>query len=585
MDSVGTSHTEPSGINCRSIGHPTLLVVLSHATDLPKAPYSRQGVVDDSIGLEMNLSAITPARLRSRGNQLTAVLIAFGGLAAFILSGYIIHGELLELEFVGVACTVCIIVVTILNNWRNGLMIFFAWLLFEDLVRKYLGNNMAIYFGKDALVTVFYLSFFVAIRRHKIQLFRPPFRVPLLLMVWVGFMQIFNPGSPSIFYGLMGFKLFFFYVPLLFAGYTLLNSDEDLRKFFSLNLLLIIVIGSLGLAQAIIGHTFLNPTVIQEDIRELSTLYRVSPITGLSSYRPNSVFVSTGRFTNFLGLSWLLILGFTGYSVLNRAKGRIFTFIVLIVTAAALILSASRGAFMWEFINSAVFCIAFLWGAPWRTKEVISVLRTIQRTALGLTAAIVLLWFAFPNALNSRLAFYSETMSPDSPYSELGNRTRDYPIANFLIAFNYERWPYGYGIGTSGLGTQYVTRLLHVRPVDAAVESGYGAIIIEQGIVGLILWIIMSVAIIFSAWQVVRELRGTAWFPLAFVIFWHAFLVFFPYTYGGIVAYEDFVLNAYLWLLLGILFRLPEIASSKKFSMKRPTSNHDQYSFTNTPSH
>ena len=39
-----------------------------------------------------------------------------------------------------------------LRDWRNGFYVFLVWLLFEDLVRKFLGNNLAIYFGKDVLV-------------------------------------------------------------------------------------------------------------------------------------------------------------------------------------------------------------------------------------------------------------------------------------------------------------------------------------------------------------------------------------------------------------------------------------------------
>src|SRR5437899_6647772 len=39
----------------------------------------------------------------------------------------------------------------ILNNWRHGVYLFLAWLLFEDFARKFLGNNMAIYFAKDFL--------------------------------------------------------------------------------------------------------------------------------------------------------------------------------------------------------------------------------------------------------------------------------------------------------------------------------------------------------------------------------------------------------------------------------------------------
>lgn len=56
------------------------------------------------------------------------------------------------------------------------------------------------------------------------------------------------------------------------------------------------------------------------------------------------------------------------------------------------------------------------------------------------------------------------------------------------------------------------------------------------------------------------ELPRSPWFPLAFTIFWYAFLLLFPITFTSMVAYEDFVLNAYLWVLLGICFRLPRLA-------------------------
>src|SRR5260370_36551534 len=87
-----------------------------------------------------------------------------------------------------------------------------------------------------------------------------------------------------------------------------------------------------------------------------------------------------------------------------------------------------------------------------------------------------------------------------------------------------------------------------------------------MGIGGLILWFVMSFAILLSAWRVVKKLRGSPWFPLAFVIFWYAGLLLIPMTFSGMQAYEDFVLNAYLWLLLGILFRLPTLALSAQYA-------------------
>jgi hypothetical protein len=501
------------------------------------------------------------------------VILGFAVLfvaAAYLAAGYVIAGDMAGLAFVALAFVGCAIVIAILKDWRKGLYFFLAWLLYEDFARKYLGNNMAIYFAKDFLLLVVYLSFLAAYRRREVAGFRPPFLVPLLLLVWFGAIQIFNPASTHIVYGLLGFKLFFYYVPLVFVGYALLNSEADLRRFFFVNLILATVIVSLGIAQAILGHTFLNPVDLSDEIHKLSTLYRVAPISGAMLYRPNSVFVSTGRFGNFLLVTWLLVFGFSGHLLFRHKRGRAFAFVVLSLTAAALVLCGSRGAVLWTGGSTLVGVLAFVWGAPWRQREVIRVLRGVQRTAAGIALGIALLFFLFPEALLSRVAFYSETLSPTSSASELQNRGWDYPLRNFLGAFTYERWPYGYGIGTTSLGTQYVAKFFHAAPPVGWVENGFGTLVVEMGIGGLILWLVMSFAILFSAWRVVNTLRGSVWFPIAFVIFWYAGLLLLPMTFGGMPAYEDFVLNTYLWLLLGILFRLPTLATSTQFADVQP---------------
>ena len=113
------------------------------------------------------------------------------------------------------------------------------------------------------------------------------------------------------------------------------------------------------------------------------------------------------------------------------------------------------------------------------------VFRTLQRAVLGIALAFVVMLFIYPEAFLGRLAVYSETLDPRSPASELVHRARDYPLKNFLAAFDYDRWPYGYGIGTISLGGQYVSRIFHVTPPAASVESGFGCIVLEMGIGGL----------------------------------------------------------------------------------------------------
>jgi hypothetical protein len=225
---------------------------------------------------------------------------------------------------------------------------------------------------------------------------------------------------------------------------------------------------------------------------------------------------------------------------------------------------------MWGMINALVTSVAFMWGAPWRQGEALRVFRGIQRVALGVGLGIVLLFSAYPDALRSRLSIYEVTLMPNSPGSELTHRSWNYPVQNFLAAFHYDRWPYGYGIGTASLGTQYVARIFNAKPPGVGVESGFGTLVVEMGIGGLLLWIVMSLAITVSAWKVVKKLKGSPFFPLGFVLFWYAFVLLFPQTFGGMQAYEDFLFNAYFWLLLGVLFRLPTIALSAQFAANAP---------------
>ena len=511
------------------------------------------------------LAHLSSRRFR-RDHVISFVFLVGGALAAYDLARYVISGDFAGLAFVGMAFAGGAIVIGIVNNWRNGAYLFLVWLLFEDFARKFLGNNMAIFFAKDFLAFVVFICFLAACRRRNVATFRPPFLVPLLIFIWFGAVQVFNPASPSIWYGLMGFKMFFYYVPLVFIGYALLNSEVELRSFFTVNLILALIIISLGIAQSILGPSFLNPSIQAEELRELSGLYRVAPVTGASAYRPTSIFVSAGRYANFIAVAWPLVLGFSGYLLLRQRRGRTLTFIAIAVTAGGAFLTASRGSFMWGMITALATSVAFMWGAPWRQGGTLRAIRAIQRTALGISLAIVLLFIAYPDALLSRFDIYQETLAPNSPYSELTFRSWDYPVQNFLAAFSYDRWPYGYGIGTTSLGTQYVAHIFGARRLPVGVESGYGALIVEMGIVGLVLWIVMSLSILISAGNVVRRLKGSPLFPVGFVIFWYAFFLLFPATFGGMQPYEDFLLNAYLWLLLGMLFRLPSLVSSAQFA-------------------
>ncbi len=99
------------------------------------------------------------AKLRTAstsGSFRRSPLVVLGFLIFFVVAAYktadfVIAGDMTGLAFVALAFTGGAIVIAILNNWRNGLYFFLAWLLFEDFARKFLGNNM----GRSCLSFLF----------------------------------------------------------------------------------------------------------------------------------------------------------------------------------------------------------------------------------------------------------------------------------------------------------------------------------------------------------------------------------------------------------------------------------------------
>jgi len=506
--------------------------------------------------------------LESNQAWLSPVAFLLALCVAWKIGGWIAEGDVSSVIYLALGAGACAIALAILKNWRSGFYIFIAWLFLEDFIRKYMGNSMIIYFAKDALAAMLYVAFLAAVRQRRATFYRFPFLIFLSLFFWLGIIQCFNPNSPSFLYSLLGFKLYFYYIPLLFIGYNLVQRKQDLRRFLIANISWAGVIALLGIAQSILGPSFLNPRTLSEDIRDLSTLYRYAPISGASFYQPNSVFVSAGRFDSYLMLAWLVGMGGVGYILLQRCRGQFVTLAGLALVAVATLMCGGRGALVYVVASGPVLAIAFLWGAPRRLKQTHRIVKAVWRTALAAGTSLLIAAVLFPQAIGARWSYYTETLLPSSPAEQLTSRVNVYPLQELEKAFQQGNWISGHGLGTASLGVQYVSQWLGKGRPGFAVESGYGNIVLELGIAGLLLWFCWTAALLIHSFKILRQLRQTAFFPLAFAIFWFAFLLLYPATYTSINGFQDYIYNAYLWLLIGILYRLPVLASEQEEAVR-----------------
>jgi hypothetical protein len=476
------------------------------------------------------------------------------------LAAWIVAGSDKNLVMFGLGLVFCALVAYIQTDWRSGVLLFLVWLLFDDLARKYLGNNMIVYFAKDAIVGACYVSYYMAKRRGRVAVFKIPFLVPLAVFFGFAVIQVFNTQSPSILYGLLGLKSYFYYAPLMLLGYAMVDRPADLDRFLVINLVAGTVIAGLGVAESILGTAFLTPDDIAPEFYALTHVVRHSPVTNLISASTSSVFVSSGRFSFYLILLWILVMGAIGYMLLSRRPAAKYGFLGMGVVTVAVLITGTRTPFIFVVASALIMTVGFLWGAPWSWGQGHRLVKALRRAFLVGAIGVILMAEVFPLALGGRWNFLAETLSYSGQGSDLQNRGWDYPTENLRLAFNSPCWLTGCGTGTNSLGLQYVARLLD-RPFPSfGVESGYGGLIIEMGIGGLALWVIWVSALLWSGWRIVKQLRQTVYFPIGFAIWWYALVLLVLIMYLNLGAYQNFVNNAFLWLLLGVLFRLPKLA-------------------------
>ena len=502
--------------------------------------------------------------LQSRGMRASPKVVGAAVLAGAIFLAYEIAQWLLVGGIRGLGLRIgeliaALIALAVLVRWRMGILLFLFWLTFEDLFRKYLGNNMYVYFIKDVLLAVVYGAFLVGVMRGRDRVFRPKFLVPMLALFCLALAQVFNPRSTSIFYGLLGMKIDFYYVPLIFLGYSLLRTPEDLRRFVSFALKTAILVSLVGIIQGLGWKTFLNPANLAPALSELGHLIRYTAGLGRDLSAPPSVFVSQGRYANYLELMFTLALGMAAFQIFRRGSAKL-TYLALGIMAIAIFLSGSKGALVYAILTVVGLGVALLWGV--RNQPLVSARlgKALRRSAVAVVFGLLFFVYLYPNLAGAWSTYYYDLLWPDSPASELAGRTGSYPLHEFEKVLEYEGWQWGYGTGTASLGVQYVTSLLKAPPPAAhAVENGLGDMLIEWGVLGPVLWVLMALTLLIAGWKICRQLAVTPLYPLALSILWFSFWVLLPFTWASPTVYQNYIVNAYLWTLTGILFRLPEL--------------------------
>ena len=494
-------------------------------------------------------------------------LVALGIVMLAVAGAYLLGQAIVREDYRDLALTLVFgiggfLSIFIFRDWRLGVVLFFVWAVFEDLLRKFLGNNMMVYATKDLIILAAYASFLLALAHRKEKAMKNPLRVPLLAFVaWV-FIETLNPYLDNYLVPLLGLRMTLFYVPLLYLGYSFLKKEEQLRNFWFLMLGIAGLTSCLGIIQSIGGLDFLNPT--DNPFLRLQ-LTRYVPGSGAAVPRPTATFVDAGRFAQYM-----LVMAYVGLGVVayfyhttkhTKRAVRFLAWCCWVTILIGLFLSGQRSAILWIVLSLIGMLLLRLFiGERMRSGRAFPLGRVLL-TGAGVMLIVVAL---FPERFESAYHFYMESMDPSSQYSEVSSRPQTH-VRLTVYAWEKSAW-LGHGTGSGSLGLQYVAPLLpeaEAYKFRDQVEGGYAAVLWEWGIVGLALWLWWSLLLLKLMIQTVWGLRNTRFFWLATTIAICIFAILFPSFFMGMQIYQNYLTQAFLWFLIGMLFRFPHFIAAE----------------------
>ena len=226
------------------------------------------------------------------------------------------------------------------RNWRRAVQAVMVLLILEGAIRKWIfpGAQDIVYFGKDLLLLGVYAGFWTRDR--------PGLRPPQLQVLFgllgagalFGALEIFNPRLPSLLVGVLGFKAYFFYVPLFWVLPAAFPSDAELARFLRRYGLIAIPVGLLAAAQFVapsssVLNTYARAGTEASDITTFGTSSRV---------RVTATFAYITGFTSYLFANVALLLALLG-SERWRMRRNLWLFSALGLTLLGMMMSGSRG--------------------------------------------------------------------------------------------------------------------------------------------------------------------------------------------------------------------------------------------------
>jgi hypothetical protein len=366
-----------------------------------------------------------------------------------------------------------------------GLIALYLGLL-EGPVKLGSGGGAVASGSRDVLILAISLGAVVRImvRRERVRL--PPLSGWVLAFTALVLVEAFNPQTRGILKVIGGFRQQLEWMPFFFFGYLLMRSRASFRKYF-------LLLGVIALANGAVGvyQSHISPSQLASwgpGYRELAEgggskgqggrTYRSE---GVARIRPPALGATAG-FGGAVGVIALPAV----MALLATVRGRRRWLVALLCLGAlaAVATSASRTSVLGAVAAAIAFALLSL-GAGRYARRALVVLMIV----VGLTFAVALgLAGAEGEGIFAR---YSTISSPEQAAStsvDAKHRT----LAQ--IPSDVASSPFGVGLATVAAATGFGgVNKITVEEHSASAESQYNSVVLELGVVGLLLWIALTI--------------------------------------------------------------------------------------------
>ena len=404
-------------------------------------------------------------------------------------------------------------------------------------------EHAAAVLAKDFLFVIpAYVGFAVWAIRSRRDVFFPGAPIALFAaLAGVVVVQAFNPALPNRLVGMIGMKIWLFYLPLFLLGYHFVRSRVELARVLGLMSILAVVPATIGIVEAAFIYSGMEETVYGaygEAAAAATQNYVAFSLPGGGTLRRiPSTFSSFYQYYLFLAAMIAVVYAWWRGALRGRLGSWLGGVLWLLMLAAVFLMGA-RGAFL--FIPLLVVLILALD----RGSENRLPLRGRAAVLAGAGVGLALVAAGALGIFNH----VWETLS-----GEFGD-----VIVDSTREAVSETWV-GLGSGIDSTGSRYA-----FGPDDAAPgvdgkfhESWYVKTYLELGILGLAIVLALLGTIAVQSVKVHLRLRNGR---LRIVSAAFLALLIWTLIYNAKAQYMDFdPLNVYFWLLAGMLARLPAL--------------------------